>query len=191
MSLETPVLHPSQPRAVRLMNTIWFDRTRTRDSLESLHHLQSWVELAGLGEHSPLDQRDLDRARALRDALRRLAADVTGDDRPEAVAWSLSKEAARAVLNDLMATCTPVLRQERDGYARGWRSSASGFQYELALVALEGAELLTRTGPDELKACPGPGCVLYFVRNHPRREWCSAACGNRGRVARHYRRKRS
>jgi len=28
------------------------------------------------------------------------------------------------------------------------------------------------------------------VKNHPRREWCSAACGNRVRAARHYRRHR-
>lgn len=45
-------------------------------------------------------------------------------------------------------------------------------------------------GPDQerLKACLAPGCVLYFMQNHPRREWCSAGCGNRARVARHYRR---
>ncbi|MEV8411642.1 CGNR zinc finger domain-containing protein, partial [Streptomyces niveus] len=30
----------------------------------------------------------------------------------------------------------------------------------------------------------------FFVRSHPRREWCSADCGNRARVARHYRRRR-
>jgi predicted RNA-binding Zn ribbon-like protein len=31
---------------------------------------------------------------------------------------------------------------------------------------------------------------LYFVKRHPRREWCSAGCGNRARVARHYHRHR-
>ena len=33
-------------------------------------------------------------------------------------------------------------------------------------------------------------CVQYFVKDHPRREWCSAACGNRARVARHYTKRR-
>ncbi|WP_317183827.1 CGNR zinc finger domain-containing protein [Intrasporangium sp.] len=42
-----------------------------------------------------------------------------------------------------------------------------------------------------MRACYGPGCVLYFVREHTRREWCSAGCGNRARVARHYHRTRS
>ena len=36
------------------------------------------------------------------------------------------------------------------------------------------------------RATHAPGCVLYFVQDHPRREWCSTACGNRARVARHY-----
>nr|WP_137969774.1 CGNR zinc finger domain-containing protein [Streptomyces antimycoticus] len=35
---------------------------------------------------------------------------------------------------------------------------------------------------------PGPNCLLFFVKHHARREWCSPACGNRVRVARHYRR---
>ena len=54
------------------------------------------------------------------------------------------------------------------------------------------AAVLLFTSPDagRLRACPGPGCVLYFVRAHPRREWCSAVCGNRARVARHYQRHR-
>jgi predicted RNA-binding Zn ribbon-like protein len=33
--------------------------------------------------------------------------------------------------------------------------------------------------------------VLVFLKQHPRREWCSAACGNRARQAGHYRRTHS
>ncbi|MEU9839973.1 CGNR zinc finger domain-containing protein [Actinomadura sp. NPDC048032] len=40
-------------------------------------------------------------------------------------------------------------------------------------------------------ACEADDCVLLFLPAHPRRRWCSAArCGNRVRVARHYRRHR-
>ena len=35
------------------------------------------------------------------------------------------------------------------------------------------------------------GLIRFFVRDHPRKRWCSAACGNRARVARHYRRHHS
>jgi predicted RNA-binding Zn ribbon-like protein len=38
----------------------------------------------------------------------------------------------------------------------------------------------------ELAVCGAPGCVLMFLRSHPRRAWCSTACGNRARQARHY-----
>jgi predicted RNA-binding Zn ribbon-like protein len=41
----------------------------------------------------------------------------------------------------------------------------------------------------ELRACQGPGCVLFFIRDR-RREWCSHGCGNRARAARHYARAR-
>jgi predicted RNA-binding Zn ribbon-like protein len=40
-------------------------------------------------------------------------------------------------------------------------------------------------------ACHAPGCVLYFLKTHPRREWCSVTCGNRVRAARHYERIRA
>lgn len=58
----------------------------------------------------------------------------------------------------------------------------------VAAIAEEAVALFA--GPDRLllRACRAPGCVLYFVRNHPRRAWCSDGCGNRARVARHYQR---
>lgn len=192
VELQVPVLYPTQPRAVRLMNTIWADRTGVHDSLESLAHLESWAEQAGLGRHPDLNEHDLGRARALRDALRRLAADLTADGRPAAVSEALSTEAALAVLNEFVSHCAPTLRHgAQGGYEREWLANGTGPQRELNLVALEGSEVLAQHAPHELKACGGPGCVLYFVRDHPRREWCSAGCGNRARVARHYRRNTS
>jgi predicted RNA-binding Zn ribbon-like protein len=188
MDVEVPVLYPTQPKAVRLMNTVWADRTSVHDSLETLAHLQQWAERAGIGD-GQVDESDLDLARELRDALRRLAADATHDDRRGAVSADVDTEAALAVTNRFLANCTPVLRHEPgQDFSRGWREvGAGGFRRELAALALEGADLLAGQG---LRACGGPGCVLYFVRSHSRREWCSAECGNRARVARHYQRKR-
>ena len=192
MELQVPVLYPTQPRAVRLMNTIWADRTSVHDSLETVAHLRAWAEEAGLGRHQDLDEHDLGRARTLRDALRRLAAEVTGDSRPHSVAEGLGTDAALAALNDFGSRCTPVLRRApQGGYTREWLADGPGLQRELNLVAMEGSEVLAQQPPHELRACGGPGCVLYFVRDHPRREWCSEGCGNRARVARHYRRNRS
>jgi predicted RNA-binding Zn ribbon-like protein len=60
----------------------------------------------------------------------------------------------------------------------------------LSAVAEEAVELFGGPLRHELRACQGPGCVLFFIRDKPRREWCSAGCGNRARAARHYARTR-
>ncbi|MFJ6789749.1 CGNR zinc finger domain-containing protein [Streptomyces angustmyceticus] len=60
------------------------------------------------------------------------------------------------------------------------------------VAALARAALDFLTGPDLalLRACPAPRCVRYFVKDHARQEWCTPACGNRARVARHHERRR-
>jgi predicted RNA-binding Zn ribbon-like protein len=60
----------------------------------------------------------------------------------------------------------------------------------LAQVAEQAVALLGGADATRLRACYAPGCVLYFVKTHPRRAWCSVACGNRVRAARHYQRAR-
>jgi predicted RNA-binding Zn ribbon-like protein len=60
----------------------------------------------------------------------------------------------------------------------------------LAQVAEDAVDLFTGPRRADLRACHGPGCVRYFLHDHPRREWCSSGCGNRARVARHYQRHR-
>ena len=60
----------------------------------------------------------------------------------------------------------------------------------ISVIAEEAISLLTQDSRLRLRACLAPGCVLYFLKDHPRREWCSASCGNRARAARHYQRHR-
>jgi predicted RNA-binding Zn ribbon-like protein len=56
----------------------------------------------------------------------------------------------------------------------------------LGVIASSTIALIDGSQAGELRACGAPGCVLMFVKDHPRREWCSTACGNRARQARHY-----
>ena len=62
----------------------------------------------------------------------------------------------------------------------------------MILGRLASSTIALVSGPhaDDLRKCGAPGCVLMFLKNHPRREWCSATCGNRARQARHYARRR-
>ncbi|MFE3223239.1 CGNR zinc finger domain-containing protein [Nocardia sp. NPDC059228] len=47
-------------------------------------------------------------------------------------------------------------------------------------------EFFAGTQAAQIRVCPAPRCVRYFLKSHPRQEWCSVACGNRARAARHY-----
>jgi hypothetical protein len=74
---------PDEPLAVRLMNTIWADRHGVYDALDTVANLQAWLTAVRPGGDGPSpDASDLERFRALRDALRRLAAVLTDDTRP-------------------------------------------------------------------------------------------------------------
>jgi predicted RNA-binding Zn ribbon-like protein len=166
--------------AVEFLNTIRADRDGLHDALDDPDE----VTIARIGDLGT-------DFRAVRDAMRRLAAEATGDDRPAAASSITSVAEAVAVLNRASAsaptwpelTWSPPARPVRTG-----RSAHPPAAAALSAIAAQAVELFT--GPDRaaLRACPGPGCVRYFVRDHPRREWCSDTCGNRARVARHYRR---
>ncbi|MCK2217824.1 ABATE domain-containing protein [Actinomadura sp. ATCC 31491] len=57
----------------------------------------------------------------------------------------------------------------------------------LGALATAAVEFLAGPERELLRTCQAPRCVLYYVKEHPRQEWCSTSCGNRARAARHYR----
>jgi predicted RNA-binding Zn ribbon-like protein len=188
---EAPAL--GEPWPVELMNTVWADRHGVHDTLDDPEQARTWFERAarGVGASGPhaLDDDTRCRLRALRDALRRLAADVTADDRSGWTSPIADVDEAAAVVNRAAADAPTWAALERDAHGELGRVTRSAGPASLAVVgtlAEQAVDLLT--GPEDLRACRAPGCVLYFVRQHPRREWCSTGCGNRARVARHYRR---
>lgn len=132
---------------------------------------------------------ELERLRDLRDALRRIAAEQTGDPRERAASAMSDLRTAVATVNDgaRLAPTWPTLEVTGDG-AIVERSHTSGTPGEL-LVSSLAAQAIDLFGPRsdlDLRACLAPRCVLYFIKDQPRREWCSIGCGNRARAARHY-----
>jgi predicted RNA-binding Zn ribbon-like protein len=184
---------PEEPAPVRLMSTIWADAEGMHDDFAGSADVDAWLEAVGvplMGAHAK--NAELADAIRLRNAVRRLAAYVTGDTR-NAVASALAgvdeaitvlNEAAGHVAGPRLVNQGGQLRLEQDG-------SVSRVQAGLAEVAEQSVNLLGGDEAHKLRACYAPGCVLYFVMSHPRREWCSVACGNRARAARHYRRVRA
>lgn len=191
-STEAPAWVTSgEPVPVRLMNTIWADRGGVHDALRSREHLNDWLQVVGLtAEPVAVSKADLATGRRMRDALRRLAALLTEDARPAAVSAMDDINSAIREINTVATAATGPRLRLREGILEQDRTpNGRSVHAALAAIATESVDLLTGTEASLLRACYAPGCVLYFVKDHPRREWCSTACGNRVRAARHYARR--
>lgn len=202
MDTNAPLL--GEPLPVELMNTIWADRDGVHDALRDpdgtrawLHAVSSRIDLMTPDDLDALTISDLDslggRLIGLRDALRRLAAEATEDPRPAAASDTRGLDAAVTALNQAAGdtphwsalSWTPGQEPSRHTRTRGQSASAV-----ISAIAEDTITLFSQGARHQLRACLAPGCVLYFLKNHPRREWCSAGCGNRARSARHYQRHR-
>ncbi len=181
-----------EPLPVRLMSTIWADADGVHDDIRAAADMDQWLDAVGVdraGAHAT--GGELAIARALRDAVRRLAAYVTQDGRPGAAAAMTDVAAALGQLNSVAAELPAPCLALRDGRLElGADGGRSPVMTGLAQVAGQAIGLLGGADAGALRACYAPGCVLYFAKSHPRREWCSVACGNRVRAARHYQRAR-
>ncbi|PPS87977.1 CGNR zinc finger domain-containing protein [Streptomyces sp. MH60] len=150
---------------------------------EVLHEpadLMTWVGHSRLpdGLDLSVDRTDVERARALRDALFLLAAD-RAHGRP-------LRPAHLDVVNAAAAAPPLVPRLEPDG-TRGWAPGADGSRL-LSTVARDAIELFTGPYADRIRECGAHTCYLLFVdTSRPgRRRWCAMEhCGNREKVRAH------
>lgn len=182
-----------------LINTQLIVKGEPKDLLESVDDLCSWLRQARLltasqGEfaqahpHNEKAEFLLERARTFRATLRILAERVA---------------AGKAVPDSAVGTINQFLAQ-RPGYTELVRTK-EGFKRRFHSLATQPMELLApllETASDLLgsgrlrfiKKCANAACILYFLdttKNHTR-NWCSMQlCGNRMKVAAHYRRSRS
>lgn len=186
---------PAEPAPVRMMNTIWADTDGVHDDLTDGAALRDWVAVVydqGAQEIGDPSREELDEALLLRDSLRRLAAVTTEDSRPRAKSPIDALEQAVAGVNASVARLPHVQLTLREGRLECEDlPTGSATSTALAVLAREAIDLFTGPAAGQLRACNAPGCVLYFLKSHPRREWCSEACGNRVRAARHYQRTRA
>jgi predicted RNA-binding Zn ribbon-like protein len=187
-----------EPLPVELMNTVNVGRDGISDALEDDSGAAAWLRAVAdrIGSEAGTAPGQLTEdavrpaaaaLRQLRDALRRLAAEATEDPRPPATAPELTRAEAIATLNELGQTW-PEFVWPVDGHpSRTYRAHGTA-SLAVQLIAHQGVELLAGPGRERLRPCLAPNCLLFFAKDHPRREWCSPECGNRARVARHYHR---
>lgn len=181
-----------EPLPLELANTRYLTRGHPRDGLASIELLGAWLARVGTRLRLPpadedlltISEGDLSAARDLRDCVQSLAAaSAGGGGRPAADALDrLNRHARSAVLwNELRWEAGPRVQL---------CSSAAAITTTIREIAAETVELFAGPRAPDIRSCGSPNCILYFVKDHSRREWCSTACGNRVRAARHYERRR-
>jgi predicted RNA-binding Zn ribbon-like protein len=179
-----------EPLAIELANTLFTDGGRPLDALTTPAALTRWMEANAERIGLPLPRRlgtgELERTRELRTIIRALLATAVDSDPPPA--------ATIRRLNQLAALAPFAARLD-------WRAgeppkahvslgTAGRLDALLALLAQGAIDVLGGSGAGRLRRCEAPGCINYYLKDHPRRGWCSPKCGNRVRVARHYQRRR-
>lgn len=183
-----PVLgeHP----ALDLVNTEFIRgglRGQLLDALTTPADLADWIgeQAEPLGPFTPAPEPgpdDLTAFTDLRAALRRvIAAAAAGTNAPpeDVAAVNIAAGAHRDTVELPPTGYGPALLRNE---------APDSCAAALSRTARSAVELLTGPDLELLRACPAPGCVLFYLRTHPRRGWCSPGCGNRVRVARHSKR---
>jgi predicted RNA-binding Zn ribbon-like protein len=151
-------------------------------SLDSGSDLRGWLEEEGVlvPEETAEVSLRLPEFLSLQAAVRELFdASIGGGPFPAA---------ALERLNDVSARVPRILRFDSSGPSET-PLVASATPATLARIAWSAIELLGASERSPLRRCGA--CGHYFVSTRSDRRWCSDACGNRTRVARHHARRRA
>lgn len=198
--MEFPLL--GQQVSVELANTLWFSAGRTIDALETPGGAARWL--------AAVDGRRLTDGSTLADSAP--GAVGVGDvvDEPLRAGLQILRGAVRSLFGALAAgqplDADAIEHLNRaSAAAPSWlQATPHGAQVcvvrrrppeaaSAILAALAEDALAAAADPavaSALTACPCPGCLALFVRDDPRRRFCSPTCGTRTRVARHYARQK-
>ena len=182
----------NEPVAIELHNTLYATVDGAVDALASIASTEAFLreisprlnlesDLGGPPPGLPA----LRHAREVVRAALQAAADGADHD-PEAIAElnRLAGAAPRSLRADI--TRRPARPQRTHDFHGADRCAAT-----LAAFATDTIRLITSSAVHQIHLCRAPGCVLMYLAEDPRRRWCSNACGNRARQARHYHRRRA
>lgn len=178
-----------EPLAIELCNTIYVADGVVVDGLAERTSAMAWF--AALRERFPLGgaggEPIQDELTVLRDVVR----DVLGAAIEQRTPSKVGIEALNAASARAPRSSAARWRHGRDPEPIVRFHSDRRADIIISAIAADAIELVTGPARTALRSCGAPGCVLMFIKEHPRREWCSDACGNRARQARHYRRTRA
>jgi len=195
-----PFLFVGNQVCLDFINTQFVLNGRPVDLLATFSDLVTWlvqIHLLTVEEGKKLERQwgrqgegaqTLEQARAFRVALREMVERI-------AAGRSVS-QATTETINDMLRYRIgyPQLTRRSGKFEREFQAESQGANQLLGLLAEAATNLLCMCDFSLIKKCQNLACVLFFydtTKNHAR-HWCSMTiCGNRSKVAAHYRRHRS
>ena len=191
--------------ALDLLNTWRFNADQPLDLLQSPEDLVIWLAAAGLPDgaycaelsSSPPNRRILlDEALWLRrDILLIVQSLVAGELPPpytvDALNRILTESGTSFRLNSLTLPPEGDQEERMEGQlVLNVHEHISSVLGVLQPIALSTARIVTEANPTRIRQCASSNCMYWFLDTSKsgRRRWCSMSrCGNRAKVAKHYR----
>jgi predicted RNA-binding Zn ribbon-like protein len=175
-----------EPIAVDFVNTV--ESRWGGDALRGPVELTVWLAAREdvLGVAAPEVGLRAGEFRALRRTIAALfEAAGTSRPMPAPAVEALNGASASVLVSRRLDTADPSRP------VAGWAVMAGSRTNEiLAAIAASAIELLGGPDRDRLRTCPAARCGRSFLAARTAQVWCSEACGNRMRVARHHARRR-
>ena len=157
----------------------WMVQARILDAGDAKEALRKW-------RGQPEGLRMFERARELRVTLRDMAGRIADGRAVPQSAIDAINGLLRHRLGYAQLTRTP------GGFERRFHVETDAAIHLLAPIAESASDLLAHCDRALIKRCKNRACILFFydtTKNHAR-HWCSMSiCGNKIKVAEHYRRK--
>lgn len=172
-------------QALALVNTQVERRGEEVDLVPDGSTFAGWLRAHGLTSRraAAISDEDLQRMRELRIAIRAAFMARSAGCRPPRAAMTTINDAATVIPS------TRRLRWGHDGPVEEtvWPEGSQATDVAFAKIAGSAITTLLGDSGNLLRLCEAHGCNRMFIADHGRRRWCSRACGDRVRVARHYR----
>ena len=191
--------------ALDLLNTWRFNADQPLDLLQSPEDLVIWLAAAGLPDgaycaelsSSPPNRRILlDEALWLRrDILLIVQSLVAGELPPPYTVDALNRILTESGTSFRLDSLTIPPEGDQEERMEGQlvlnvHEHISSVLGVLQPIALSTARIVTEANPTRIRQCASSNCTYWFLDTSKsgRRRWCSMSrCGNRAKVAKHYR----
>jgi len=178
---------PGLSLVVGFANTVACQACRAGDALDKPSDFHAWGRSFLVSEPERVSEGGLRYLRRFRHALREVVAAAIDGREPSRVALRSVNVASHRVHPSSSLSWEGGSWELVEGPVTCEGPERVAYQVARAAVAL-----LTSPERTRLRRCQGPGCAHFLFARTRTQLWCSSAgCGNRVRVARHYRRAKS